>query len=149
GYADADLAIQRTVADAASAADAAIERFAIHEAIASIWTIVDELNGYITDQEPWVLAKDDATRPRLGTVLYTASEGLRALAVLLAPVMPKATAKLWEALGAEELLGVLGEQPIRDAGSWGALTPGMRIRPLEALFPRIDEAGTEAAAEAE
>jgi methionyl-tRNA synthetase len=87
-YTDADLQIQRTVADAASAADAAIERFAIHEAIADIWTIVDELNGYITAQEPWALAKDDANRARLGTVLNTASEGLRALAVLLAPVMP-------------------------------------------------------------
>jgi methionyl-tRNA synthetase len=143
-YADADLRIQRTVADAASAADAAIERFAIHESIAAIWTIVDELNGYITSQEPWVLAKDDATRARLGTVLYTASEGLRSLAVLLAPVMPKATAKLWEALGVEELLGALGDQPIREAGSWGVLTPGTATRGLEALFPRIDEADASA-----
>ena len=46
--------------DAAADADAAIERLAIHEAIAAIWTIVDELNGYITEQEPWVLAKDPA-----------------------------------------------------------------------------------------
>jgi methionyl-tRNA synthetase len=143
-YTDADLQIQRTVADAASAADAAIERFAIHEAIADIWTIVDELNGYITAQEPWALAKDDANRARLGTVLYTASEGLRALAVLLAPVMPKATAKLWHALGVDELLGALEAQGIREAGAWGALTPGTAIRPLEALFPRIDEADASA-----
>jgi methionyl-tRNA synthetase len=91
-----------------------------------------------------VLAKDDATRARLDTVLYTASEGLRALAVLLAPVMPKATAKLWEALGAEELLGALGQQRVREAGVWGALTPGTVIRPLEALFPRIEEAESSA-----
>ncbi|HRN30099.1 MAG TPA: methionine--tRNA ligase, partial [Terrimesophilobacter sp.] len=71
GYTDADLAIQRVVADAAHDADAAIERFAPHEAIDAIWTIVDELNGYITEQEPWVLAKSDDTRERLGTVLYT------------------------------------------------------------------------------
>jgi len=144
-YADADLAIQRTVASAASEADAAIERFAIHEAIGAIWHIVDELNGYITSQEPWVLAKDEATRARLGTVLYTASEGLRALAVLLAPIMPQATAKLWHALGADELLGALGEQPIRQAGEWGQLTPGTAIRPLEALFPRIEEPATASA----
>jgi methionyl-tRNA synthetase len=143
-YTDADLQIQRTVADAASAADAAIERFAIHDAIAHIWTIVDELNGYITAQEPWALAKGDANRARLGTVLYTASEGLRALAVLLAPVMPKATAKLWHALGVDELLGALEAQGIREAGAWGALTPGTAIRPLEALFPRIDEADASA-----
>jgi methionyl-tRNA synthetase len=143
-YTDADLQIQRTVADAASAADAAIERFAIHEAIADIWTIVDELNGYITAQEPWALAKDDANRARHGPVLYTATEGLRALAVQLAPVMPKATAKLWHALGVDELLGALEAQGIREAGAWGALTPGTAIRPHEALFPRIDEADASA-----
>jgi methionyl-tRNA synthetase len=138
-YLDADLAIQRTVATAAADADAAIERFAIHEAIAAIWTVVDELNGYITEQQPWVLAKDPAQADRLGTVLSTATEGLRALAVLLSPVIPKATAKLWDALGAEAGLGALTAQPIRDAGRWGQLPTGSTISPLEGLFPRIEE----------
>ena len=134
-----DLAIQRTVAAAALNADAAIERLAINEAIDAIWTIVDELNGYITEQEPWVLAKDPATRARLGTVLYTAVEGLRALAVLLHPVIPEATAKLWAALGAEPALGVLEDQQIREAGSWGQLPTGTTVSALQALFPRIEE----------
>lgn len=134
-----DLAIQRTVAAAALNADAAIERLAINEAIDAIWTIVDELNGYITEQEPWVLAKDPATRERLGTVLYTAVEGLRALAVLLHPVIPEATAKLWAALGAEPALGVLQDQQIREAGSWGQLPAGTTVSALQALFPRIEE----------
>src|SRR5690606_35687285 len=60
-YSEADLAIQSTLASAVTTADAAMQRLAIHEAIAAIWTVVDELNGYITLQEPWVLAKDDAT----------------------------------------------------------------------------------------
>jgi len=137
-YAEADLGIQRIVGGAADAADAAIERLAIHEAIAEIWTIVDELNGYITEQEPWVLAKDPANSERLSTVLYTASEGLRALAVLLNPVTPKATTKLWTALGAEANLGPITAQPIRAAGEWGMLPPGSTIAPLEPLFPRIE-----------
>ena len=136
---EAELAIQRTVAAAALNADAAIERLAINEAIDAIWTIVDELNGYITEQEPWVLAKDPATRARLGTVLYTAVEGLRALAVLLHPVIPEATAKLWAALGAEPALGVLEDQQIREAGSWGQLPTGTTVSALQALFPRIEE----------
>src|SRR5476651_2350333 len=117
-YLDADLAIQRTGASAVAIADAAIERLAIHEAIAAIWTIVDELNGYITEQEPWVIAKDPARAARLGTVLYTASEGLRALAVLLSPIIPKATTTLWDALGASAGLGALTAQPIRAAGDF-------------------------------
>jgi methionyl-tRNA synthetase len=135
-YSEADLAIHATVAKAAKDADTAIERLAIHEAIAAIWAIVEELNGYITIQEPWVLAKSDETRARLGTVLYTASEGLRALAVLLSPVIPEATARLWSALGAA---GAVDEQPLRDAGLWGQLAPGSTFTALEALFPRIEQ----------
>ncbi|KQZ83331.1 methionine--tRNA ligase [Microbacterium sp. Root166] len=139
GYTDADLHIQKTVADAATAADAAIERFRIDEAISSIWTIVDALNLYITENEPWALAKDEAQRERLGTVLYTAAEGLRALAVLLSPVTPVATEKLWVALGATESLGRLVDQPIREAGAWGVLKPGTSVAALSPLFPRVEQ----------
>ncbi|KRB39019.1 methionine--tRNA ligase [Microbacterium sp. Root180] len=138
-YTEGDLRIQKTVADAATAADAAIERFRIDEAISSIWTIVDALNLYITENEPWALAKDEAQRERLGTVLYTAAEGLRALAVLLSPVMPVSTEKLWIALGAAESLGRLVDQPIREAGAWGVLRPGTSVNGLAPLFPRVEQ----------
>jgi methionyl-tRNA synthetase len=138
-YSDGDLAIQRTVADAVAAADAAMERFRPDEAISAIWTIVDALNGYITDNEPWALAKDDAQRVRLGTVLYTAADGLRALAALLAPIMPASTEKLWIALGAAESLGRLQDQPLREAGGWGILRPGTSVNGLAPLFPRVEQ----------
>ncbi|HKT57600.1 MAG TPA: methionine--tRNA ligase [Microbacterium sp.] len=139
-YTDGDLEIQRITADAATTADAAVDRFRIDEAITAIWTIVDALNGYITDNEPWALAKDDAQRGRLGTVLYTAAEGLRALAALLSPVMPIATEKLWIALGAAETLGRLPDQPLREAGTWGQLRPGTSVNGLAPLFPRVEQA---------
>ncbi|MCR2825537.1 methionine--tRNA ligase [Microbacterium sp. zg.Y909] len=138
-YTEADLHIQRTVADAATAADAAMVRFRPDEAIAAIWTIVDALNLYITENEPWALAKDAAQRERLGTVLYTAAEGLRALTVLLSPVMPHATGILWDALGAAATLGALQDQPIRDAGTWGQLPAGALVSGLAPLFPRVEQ----------
>lgn len=137
-YTEADLAIQRTVARAAESADAAIGRFRMDQAIDAIWEIVDELNGYITANEPWVLAKDASQRDRLATVLYTCLDGLRALAVLLSPVMPASTAKLWTGLGADEALGALTEQPIRAAGTWGVLPAGTAVRTLQPLFPRVE-----------
>jgi methionyl-tRNA synthetase len=70
--------------------------------------------------------------------LYTAAEGLRALAVLLSPVTPQAAQKLWVALGAEPALGGLLEQSIPSAGTWGQLPAGTQTQPLEALFPRIE-----------
>ena len=103
-----------------------------------MWELVDALNGYITEQEPWALAKDPAQRERLSTVLYTTSEGLRVLAELLAPVLPEATAKLWSALGAEATLGELSARPIREAGTWGVLPAGAEQHALAVLFPRIE-----------
>jgi methionyl-tRNA synthetase len=135
---EAEEHIRRVVEQAARDADGAIERLAIHEAIAAVWRIVDELNGYLTEQEPWSVAKDPARRGRLETVLATAAEGLRALAVLLSPVIPKATAKLWTALGASAELGGLLDQPLREAGRWGQLPAGARTAPLPPLFPRIE-----------
>lgn len=109
----------------------------IHEAIAKIWTLVDELNNYITVQEPWALAKDEQNRARLGTVLYTAAEGLRVLSVLLAPIMPKATDRLFRALASS--IGTISDQKIQECAKWGQLKPGEKVAELEALFPRLEE----------
>ncbi|XPP26524.1 MAG: methionine--tRNA ligase [Leucobacter sp.] len=146
---EADRAIRDLAAQVAVVADERIEAFAIHEAIAEIWKLVDALNGYITEQEPWVLAKSEEDRDRLGTVLATATEGLRVLAELLHPVIPIATAKLWTALGAEATLGALSEQPIREAGRWGKLPAGASQQPLAVLFPRIEAVDSAQAAETE
>ncbi|MCU1513749.1 MAG: methionine--tRNA ligase [Microbacteriaceae bacterium] len=114
-------------------ADAAIESLAIHEALAAIWQLVDDLNGYITVQEPWALSKDPANAARLDTVLATVVHGLGTLAVLLAPVIPDAAARLWSAIGG---LGALADQPIRTAWEW---TGGSAVTALEtSLFPRIE-----------
>lgn len=137
-YTDADRDIHELVRNASERAAAHIEKLAIHDALAAIWEIVDALNGYITEQEPWVLAKSEATRERLATVLYTTTEGLRALAVMLSPIMPVATAKLWSALGAQDAFGPVDAQPLGDAGRWGVLTPGTQLGELEPLFPRIE-----------
>ena len=135
-YQEADLAIQRVAKEAVDGANAAIDKVAIHEAIAKVWTLVDELNNYITVQAPWVLAKDEADRERLATVLYTTAEGLRLLAVLLNPIVPKAAQKLWVSIGTS--LGELSEQRIQQA-DWGLLPAGTKLGELEVLFPRVEE----------
>jgi methionyl-tRNA synthetase len=128
----ADLEIVRIEREATDGAWAAIERLQIHDAIASVWTLVDALNGYLTAEEPWALAKDPHQRERLETVLATAYHGLGTLAVLLSPVLPKATAKLWSALGAE---GTVDAQRIDRAHEWPV---GSRVSALEPLFPRVE-----------
>ena len=131
----ADTSIRVTERRATDAAGEAISRLAIHEALAAIWELVDELNGYITSEEPWILARDPSQRERLETVLFTALRGLGTLAVLLSPVVPEATARLWTALGGT---GDVTDQRIDQAWQW---TGGTHVSPLEALFPRIEATG--------
>jgi methionyl-tRNA synthetase len=131
---ESDAAIDALAQSVTERADAAIEAFAPHDAISTVWELVDALNGYITEQEPWALAKDDAQRERLATVLVTALRGLGTVAVLVSPVMPKATEKLWASIGAG---GSIAEQRVDRAWEWqGSET----VTPLAAgLFPRIEQ----------
>ncbi len=135
---DAERSLQTLIAETSLAADAAIDNAEIHEAINKTWRIVDELNLFITESEPWVLAKDPAQRERLNAVLMVALDGLRALAVLLHPVMPIATAKLWNSIGGG--LGSLSEQLIQEAGKPKQIRSGSELKPLEPLFPRLEAA---------
>ena len=122
--------IEKRVTDAANRQ---IDAFAINEALATIWELVDALNGYITDNEPWALAKDPARRGELETVLATTVHGLGTLAILLSPVLPLATERLWDAIGG---VGALDQQLISSAFEWSA---DGRVKPLEtSLFPRIE-----------
>jgi methionyl-tRNA synthetase len=133
--APSDVTIDDLARSVTERADAAIESFAPHDAIATTWELVDALNGYITEQQPWALAKDDAQRERLGTVLTTALRGLGTVAVLVSPVMPKATAKLWASIGAG---GTIDEQRVDRAFEWQGAD---QVTPLESgLFPRIEQA---------
>ncbi|HWS58386.1 MAG TPA: methionine--tRNA ligase [Actinotalea sp.] len=138
--------VARVAAAAAADADAAVDRLALHEAIAAIWTLVDATNGYLTEQAPWAVAKSevsaDGTHPqggRLATILVTAAEALRVLAVLLHPITPKAAAALWESLGASASIGPLAEQPVARAAPFGQLPAGTVVTKGPSLFPRIEE----------
>jgi methionyl-tRNA synthetase len=130
----ADIEIGAVERRATDASWQAVDRIAIHEAIGAAWELVDALNGYLTAEEPWALAKDPERRDRLETVLATAYRGLGTLAVLLSPVLPKATAKLWTALGAP---GTVQDARV-DLAYEAEL--GERVAPLEARFPRVEVA---------
>jgi len=96
------------------------------------------VNGYVTETAPWVVAKDAAKKSELDQILYNTAESLRALAVLLHPVMPEVTEKLWQSLGAASL-GKIGDQQIGNVSKWGQLPAGSKVVKTEVLFPRLEE----------
>lgn len=142
-YSNTDLALQDTLAATVADADAAMLRLDFSAGIAAVRSFVDVVNGYVTAEQPWVLAKDPEQRDRLATVLYTVAESLRAIAVLYHPVMPQATAVLWESLGADAAVGPLADQNVIDS-RWGVLPAGVTITKTPPLFPRLPEEDEEA-----
>ncbi|HYO34313.1 MAG TPA: methionine--tRNA ligase [Nocardioidaceae bacterium] len=136
----AEAAVAAALSSTVAAADDAMGRVAIHEAISATADFVSTVNGYVTEQEPWKVAKDTspAARARLATILYAAADALRAVAVLHNAVMPRSSAALWESLGADQI-GPLADQRISDAGRWGQLPAGATVTKGAVLFPRLDE----------
>jgi len=129
-------ALRSVMTDAVSKANEAMHSFAIHEALGHIWRIVEDTNGYLTEQEPWALAKDDANADRLDAVLYQAADALRVLALVLHPFMPDSMSALWGALGQE---GEPSDQVLLDAAVAGDLKTGTAVQELPPLFPRIEQ----------
>jgi methionyl-tRNA synthetase len=130
-----DGGLPHTVRDATARVDRSILSTSPSGALAAIWDIVGRANGYLVELEPWKLAKDPGREEELATVLYTAAEALRILAILICPFMPAAAERLWTQLGVHEPLEA---QRLPAATVWGGLAPGVRTTKGEALFPRLD-----------
>ena len=105
-------------------------------ALTEIWKLIGECNRYIDLTTPWVLAKNEADRPRLGTVLYVLLECTRIVAVLIAPTMPRTPERIFAQIGVtDEALKTWASVKV-----FGGVVPGSKVHKGEALFPRIDVA---------
>ena len=105
-------------------------------ALTEIWKLIGECNRYIDLTTPWVLAKNEADRPRLGTVLYVLLECTRIVAVLIAPTMPRTPERIFAQI-------VVTDEALKTWASvkvFGGVVPGSKVHKGEALFPRIDVA---------
>ena len=103
----------------------------IADALDEIFKIADRANKYIDETMPWVLAKNEADKPRLGTVLYNLAEAIRHIAVLLSSFMPETSQKIAQQLNTE----LLSFDSIQ---SFGGLESGKTVSKPVPLFARID-----------
>ncbi|NCE63663.1 methionine--tRNA ligase [Pseudoflavonifractor sp. 524-17] len=124
-----------------------MEKYAFQNALMEAFKVIARANKYIDETAPWVLAKDEANRPRLARVMYNLLECLRLSAVLLTPFMPQSCGKIFDQIGAGPEL-----RTWESAGQFGGLPKDVTVERGENLFPRIDVqkelAELEAAAEA-
>jgi methionyl-tRNA synthetase len=111
--------------------EALIDKLRIPEALAEIWTLIRRANKYIDETTPWILAKDERKKERLGTVLYNLAETLRFSSVLISSFLPNTSEKINEQLGV-------------NLTAWDTLSAfdgteaTAKVKKGEVIFPRID-----------
>ena len=117
--------------DTVKKVDDCITSFHISDALETVMSLAKRCNKYIDETAPWVLAKDEAKRERLGTVLYDLLEAIRYVAVLLLPFMPDTHTNILSQLNCD----------IADYDSlaeFGKTVAGTKLGEPVPLFVRID-----------
>ncbi|MGL6153691.1 MAG: methionine--tRNA ligase [Cetobacterium sp.] len=113
-----------------------MEKVEYSRALEAIWKFISRMNKYIDETAPWILAKDEAQKERLGTVMNFLVESLYKVALLVYPYMPESAQKIWNQLGYDNL--DIREGKIEDIKGWNTLTVGHILGNAEPIFPRIE-----------
>src|SRR5262249_29794410 len=115
---------------------ALVDQYQFSRALESAWSLVAAVNKYIGENEPWTVGeqKDEMSRSRLGTILYTSAEALRIVTALVHAAIPDSTARIWQQLG----LGDIRYFALSEL-KWGQLRLGTRLGSIEPVFPRADK----------
>ncbi len=132
--ADEDDALIETAATLHARVAERMDRLDIPDALSEIWKLIGACNKYIDVTMPWILARDEAKKARLGTVLYHLAESLRIVAVLISPFMPRTSPRMFEQLG----VSGDAETGYESATRFGVLKPGTAAKKGDALFVRIE-----------
>ena len=109
-----------------------MDKLRVADAITEVFTLLRRCNKYIDETEPWVLAKDEAKKDRLATVLYNLMEGIRIAAVCLEAFLPQTSEKILDQLNTKE-------RAYENLDIFGRLETGIKITEKpEILFARLD-----------
>ena len=110
-----------------------MDEFQLHLGLEEVFKLIQRANKYIDETAPWVLAKDEANKPRLASVMYNLLEALRAALTMLTPFIPESCNKAFDQIGADE-----SYRSWDKAGEYGVLPAEVSVHKGETLFPRVD-----------
>ena len=127
-----DQDLKDTALSAVSGVLSAMEEYRTADALQKIIALAQRSNKYIDETAPWVLAKDEASLPRLKAVLSNLMEAIRFIGVLLTPFLPDTAAAIIEQIGSP----AADLDSLKEFGS----APARKVGEAKALFARIDEA---------
>jgi methionyl-tRNA synthetase len=129
---DVDADLKRVACEARDKVVAKMAELRVADAITEIFNLFKRCNKYIDETTPWILAKDEATKPRLSEVLYNLVESINIGATLLKSFMPETSEKILHQLNAKEI-------PFDELNQFGAYVSGTKVTASpEILFARLD-----------
>ena len=126
-----DSELEQFCYDTMKKVDECIDSFHISDAVEAVMNLAKRCNKYIDETTPWVLAKDESLKPRLGTVLYNLLEAIRYIAVLVEPFMPDTCKKIFEQINCDI-------KSYDSLEKFGAYKAGTQLSNPTPLFVRID-----------
>ena len=129
---ESDAALRQSLADSTAAYRAAMDNCDVDQALQAINAHVTHCNGYLERNKPWEMKKDESKLPRVGEILSHTAESCAHLAVLLKPILPDASAKIFGQLNLETANGLK-----LDDLKWGLLQAGHQTGKPKPVFPRI------------
>lgn len=132
---EVDDDLKQTCLDAVDKVDQLFKTYRVADAIETVVGIAKRANKYIDQTEPWVLARDESKKERLGTVLYNLFEAIRYLAVMLKPFMPDTSDAIFAQTN-------MNGNDYDSLANWGTLTPGIKTNAAKPLFARVDKEET-------
>ena len=127
-----DEELKKVVLETPNKVIAKMEELRVADAITEIFTLFKRCNKYIDETMPWALAKDEAKKERLATVLYNLVESISVGATLLESFMPETSDKVLAQLGAQK-------RNLSQMDTFGLYPSGNKVTEKpEILFARMD-----------
>jgi methionyl-tRNA synthetase len=117
----------------------AFDEMKFSEALATLWGLVAEVDGYLTTNAPWKKPADRSDEDHAALqarVLSTAAEAIRIITALVYPILPDAAAKVWLQLGQGEIADAAKNAFLTNL-AWGGLKPGTRLGEPAPLSPAL------------
>ncbi len=127
-----DRELREAAAGAAGEVEAHMDRFEFNLALEAIWVVVRRANKYIDETTPWILARNEADKPRLDMVLHNLAEALRIVSILIHPFMHTTSVKI------RKQMGLWYADPVWEDSRVFDMMDGEQVKKGEPIFPRLD-----------
>ncbi len=140
-----DLTLKSQFETTIKAYDDAMSECAFSRALEATWNFINQLNKFIVESEPWSLNRKNE-QEKLNSVLSNLMEGIRLVAIMIAPFMPATADKIFDGVGiGQSVTDFLKKNP--DGRKYGTCQASYAVKEMPDLFPRLEAEKTEVVTE--